>query len=394
MRHFSSVLFLLLLLLPIRAAQGQETGYVIGEDTKELLEYAEIVEPDNFAVAYYLGMVFLNEGKRDTAIEKWEKYLSLAPSDGRSAAVREKLTLLKQEQAAEYARNARKQGLKYQENENTLAVLNFKISSTHLNENLSKGLTAMIITDLSKVKGLQVVEREKIQALVEEISFTHTDLADESTAVRAGRFLRAKYIVRGSLADINKRLQLASNVTETLYGKDIGSPNSEGLIDDLFKLEKELVFGILEALGYKKTDMNADVVRSIEEYHTRNFDALMNYSQGLDFMDRQQFQEARQSLQEAVNIDSDFGLANDALMAVPGENTLSSDIDNSEWVGMNASESGDGSSGESDGQDSISLKSIEVIDTAQDRTDIAVSNRLNEQEIYEETPGFPGKPGE
>ena len=54
---------------------------------------------------------------------------------------------------------------------NTLAVLYFKNQTGQPEiDPLQKGIALLLITDLSKVKSLQVVERAQLQALVEELA--------------------------------------------------------------------------------------------------------------------------------------------------------------------------------------------------------------------------------
>ena len=47
---------------------------------------------------------------------------------------------------------------------------------------LSKDLADMLITDLSNVKSIQIVEREKLESLLKEIELGESKFMDESTA--------------------------------------------------------------------------------------------------------------------------------------------------------------------------------------------------------------------
>lgn len=71
---------------------------------------------------------------------------------------------------------------------NTVAVLYFenKTGKSELDP-LQKGLALMLITDLFTVKGLQVVERVKLQALVEEMGFGTSGLVEAGNAPRVDR---------------------------------------------------------------------------------------------------------------------------------------------------------------------------------------------------------------
>ncbi len=54
---------------------------------------------------------------------------------------------------------------------------------------LKKGVNALIIVELMKVPGLKVLERTKIEKLLDEIALSQSGLVNENTAVRAGRIM-------------------------------------------------------------------------------------------------------------------------------------------------------------------------------------------------------------
>jgi TolB-like protein len=297
---------------------------VIGAQSSDLLKAAEGTAADNYAVAYYLGMVYLGQGDTDAAITEWDRYLASAPKDGKSDAVREQLTVLKLKQASEYAKSAAQGKVKPEGSEpNTLAVLNFVPGTDTLSPVLSKGLTAMVITDLAKVPQLKVVEREKMQALLQEVRLGQTGVIDEKTALSTGKLLRARSIVRGDLSGVQKeQVKIASSVTETLNGSDLGRQEAEGSAQDLFKMEKQIVFGILKSLGIEKESLDSNVKKSLDTYQTENIEALLSFSRGLDLQDRQQFAEAREAFQKAVQLDPGFGMASESLISTPKEGAM------------------------------------------------------------------------
>src|SRR4051812_38336244 len=63
---------------------------------------------------------------------------------------------------------------------------------------LRKGLADMLITDLSNVTSLRIVEREKLESLLKEIKLGRTAYFDPKTAQRLGKGLGAEYVLTGS----------------------------------------------------------------------------------------------------------------------------------------------------------------------------------------------------
>lgn len=301
-------------------AQGDQP-YAPWTGLKNNLEQAKSSSPDNYAVPYYLGLVYLREGNRNAAIQEWESYLGLAPEDFKSVSVRERLTVLKLDQAAEQARQAVGQDMKARERkpiDNSLAVFNFKNLSTVEFIPFIKALTMTIITDLSKVPQLVLVERIKVQALVEEMNLGATGIVDPDTASKAGGFLLAQHITWGEVgASQQDTVQITAKVGQTLSSSNPVDVHAEGAKEKFFELEKQIVFGIIEALGIKKEKLSSPVLKALEKHHTKNFKAFMSFGKGLDHLDRKDFAEAKAAFEQAGQEDPGFGLTTTMEQATP-----------------------------------------------------------------------------
>jgi TolB-like protein len=126
----------------------------------------------------------------------------------------------------------------------TVAVMYFTNSAlVHHGEYepLSKGITEMLITELAASPALQVVERDRLQKLLEEQNLAESGKVDKETAVALGKILGARHLLMGGFVidpRENMRLDLrAVNVetsqieyVETVSGK---AENVLGLISDL-----------------------------------------------------------------------------------------------------------------------------------------------------------------
>ena len=68
---------------------------------------------------------------------------------------------------------------------NTVAVCYYQdLSSGQESSGFQKGLAAMVISDLTKIKSIKVVERVRLQALLEEMKLGQTGIVDPKTAPR------------------------------------------------------------------------------------------------------------------------------------------------------------------------------------------------------------------
>ena len=312
-----TVLFALAVLLFCLPALGEQP-YAPWAGLKNNLEQAGASQPGNYAVPYYLGLAYLQEGDRNSAIDQWEKYLRLAPEDFKSVSVRERLTVLKLDQAAEEARRA--VGMKTLERkpvENSLAVFNFKNLSDPEFVPFTKALTMSIITDLAKVPQLVLLERIKVQALVTEMNLGATGIVDSETAARAGRFLLAQHITWGEVDTPRDAVRITARVGQTLDSTNPTEVQAQGPQETFFELEKQIVFGIIDALGLTKEKLSASVLKDLEKYHTRNFKAFMLFGKGLDYLDRKDFAEAKAAFEQAGREDPDFGLSTSLEQSTP-----------------------------------------------------------------------------
>ncbi len=274
--------------------------------------------------AYDRGLQHLGKGELSLAIQAWKQYIELHPTDSTTRTIRAYLTLLVREEAKQDAKKAINQELsliKGPFDKHALAIMAFKdLGSTH---HFGKGIHAMVISDLTNVPGLQIVERIRLQALLSEIELGGTGLVDEGTAVRAGRLLGAGVIVTGTVFEDGQRttnFQITTSLSKTETGQQIGYQEATGVRNDWFILQKEIVFEILKDLGI------SPIPASVKKIHTKNWEAYVLFANGLDFLDQGKFDEAKKAFQTALTLDVGFDLARDALQKTPSMQLSVSDI--------------------------------------------------------------------
>jgi TolB-like protein len=197
------------------------------------------------------------------------------------------------------------------EGRKTVAVLYFqnKTGQPDLNP-LQKGFTLMLITDLSKVSDLQVVERVRLQALVEEMGLGTTGLVDPGTTPRVGKLLAAQWIVGGDILKGQREpLKIESNPLEVPTQKILGQLTTEGKLEELFRMEKDLLFNIVNLL-------NIDVKPFEDELRkpcSTNVSALMSLFRAIDASDRKDYERAAELYEKALKEDPGICIAKDAL---------------------------------------------------------------------------------
>ncbi len=134
----------------------------------------------------------------------------------------------------------------------TLAIFAFENNSIDSKERLDplkKGIADMMTTRLSKVKSVKVVERQRMQALIEELHLNETDMVNPSTALKLGKLLGARILVFGGYTSITHdefRIDVRLVATET--GETIVAEEETGSVDEVLSLVRTLEQKITIAL--------------------------------------------------------------------------------------------------------------------------------------------------
>ncbi|WP_373500442.1 tetratricopeptide repeat protein [Desulfococcus sp.] len=294
--------------------------YKNGQAEPAALELTRALEilPDDPDARYYLGLAELRRGNGESAARNWRRHHD--PEHPRvQEAVNQQLTLLEISQSIKLAKKAvaDEESLQTQAPQPGSVAVFYYYDATPDQQfrYLQKALAAMIITDLSQVKSLTVVERLRVQYLLEEMALGRTDVIDPGTAPRTGRLLGAESLVIGTLA--SGSIQSETSVASTVKKDVIATFPAADEEENFFKLEKEIVSNLLGILKISPTQAEKQV---IDKYHTTSYPAVICYGQALDAQDKGQWKDAREYYRCALTADPGFSLARQGLDHCPGEN--------------------------------------------------------------------------
>jgi tetratricopeptide (TPR) repeat protein len=278
--------------------------------------------------ALYLGLSHLRLGEAAPAIDAWKEFVRLKPGGEEGREIAQYLTLLMQDEAIKSAREtiASEAALSGRGiDPKAVAVSPFQNLGTPVYAPLSKGLAEMVITDLSKVKTLKVVERIRLQALINELKLAQSGLVDAKTAPRLGGLVGAGKITTGSFLNrppdtsglSEEEMRLNAAVAETQSGLVSAPHEVVGPLAQFYLLEKKLVFKLLCDLGACPESLDEATRTAVETVHTKSLKAFLRYSEGIDFLDRRQYKQAYDAFFQALEIDPEFDLARETLFRTP-----------------------------------------------------------------------------
>ncbi len=305
-----------------------------------MLEKAHRLDPDDKVAGINLGLAYSLTEEYDKALQVWRPYVEKEPTSDLSAVVRKQITLALYKDAAKKAKAAVKQEAALQAapgDPNALAVTYFSDKGlTAQSRPLQKAMAAMLITDLSKAKSLKVVERIRLQKLLEELQLGTSGLVEDKTAPRVGRLLGAGKIVTGNMLGAGgDKLDVKGLLTNVPTGGEVGRQHANGPVTEFFKIEKAIAFGILKDMGIRLTK---EEEATIGRYATQSYPGLIYYGEGLDAQDRGEWDKAIEIFQKCLKEDP-TGPCVAALLEAPSSGDAEASVDAaamSESVGVAA----------------------------------------------------------
>ena len=205
----------------------------------------------------------------------------------------------------------------------TLAVLYFTNSALVGGADyqpLSKGMAEMLITELSQNQGVRVVERDRLQALLEEQNLSTSGRVDQESAVRVGKVLGAQHLLMGAFIidpHHNMRIDLRSVNTETSQVEYVEtvSGREDQLLTLVDQLGRKVNTGLkLPPMSFRVRPVTAPVARGPEQFR-----AVMLMSRALERQDRGDKAGAIALYKDALQADPGFERAKVRLaMLEPG----------------------------------------------------------------------------
>lgn len=281
------------------------------ENARPVLDSAVARDSSNGVAQIYLGMTAEQLGDFATARAAYTRYIAVSNDRELKATAQERLALVGRRELEYQARQALAHEAEFAQmppESNTVAVMPFSYSGTDSTiQPLGRGLAQLLVTDLVKSRQIRVLERERMQAILDEMKISDSAQADPSTALRSGRLLRAADVVQGSLSTLpGNQLRVDAAVVDVAGARVKASAGNQDQLDRLFELEKTLAFRVFNNLGIQLSPAEQE---AINQRPTQNVQAFLAYSRGLVAQDRGDFGAAQQDFNQAAVLDPGFQAA-------------------------------------------------------------------------------------
>ena len=178
---------------------------------------------------------------------------------------------------------------------------------------LQKGLTAMLITDLAKLKQFNVVDRGRLQEMLEQMKFGKTGIVSKETAQKVGKALGVDSILTGSYIITKPTIRIDARLVSVKTNSVITADEIQGELNKLYQLGQQLAMKIASGLNIVPT---AEEENALSKPLTKSLDATEFYSRGLDYLDREMYDEAIKAFRKATKADSSFFMPCSAIIIV------------------------------------------------------------------------------
>ncbi|HET7040494.1 MAG TPA: CsgG/HfaB family protein, partial [Gemmatimonadales bacterium] len=275
---------------------------------RDALKAAVALDASNYRGLVYLGLTYEELGALDSARASYTQARLRARGNRQRAELDDRLTLLTHKEIQQAARTALAQESTLSQTPpepNTIAVFPFRYLGTDSTMlPLERGIAQLVVADLGKVHSLKLLEREEVQALVDEMRLAESGRVDPATGARSGRLLRAKNVVQGSIQQPTAAdVQLDANAINSTDASVSATGSAGGAMDKILDAQKQIVFQLLDKLGVVVTPAERT---ALEERATRNLQAFLLYSRGLAAQDGGDFNGAANLFGQAARMDPGF----------------------------------------------------------------------------------------
>ncbi len=182
----------------------------------------------------------------------------------------------------------------------SVAVLYFEnLSGAKEDEYLRDGITEDVITELSKIRGLNIFSRPTVLAFRDRTV----------TPQQVGQKLGAAYVLTGTLRRAGARLRITAQLVDARTDFPLWSERFDREMKDVFEVQDEMARRIAEAL---RVTLSPEELEALAVKPTDNLQAYDLYLRGKRYARRQTRQDlefALQMFENGVAIDPSFALA-------------------------------------------------------------------------------------
>jgi TolB-like protein len=202
-------------------------------------------------------------------------------------------------------------------NAKRIAIIYFENTSGEASlDKLKKGIADMMITDLSNINMISIVERDRLEEILKEQKLNNSKDFDPNTASKLGKLLGAEIILTGGYFEMMGSLRVDARFIDVQTGKILKSDGVDGTTSSFFKLQKQLTWKIIKNLDTKVSEEEKSFINKQEKETKISFEDAKKYSEALDYFDKGNMNKSKQILNTLLKKYPNFQSAKQSLSKI------------------------------------------------------------------------------
>jgi serine/threonine protein kinase/tetratricopeptide (TPR) repeat protein len=194
--------------------------------------------------------------------------------------------------------------------ENSLAIMYFEnVADPEDKDRFADMITSLLITDLSESQYMRVVSRQRLYDILKLLGKEDLKVIDKSIASEVATRVGVRWILTGTILQIEPHIILTSEVSEASTGKIIVSQRVTGEVgEDLFSVVDRLSAQTKQGLSLPERAQE-EMDRGVADVTTHSPEAYRYYLEGVDYLRKVYHTEAEAYFRKALELDSTFAMA-------------------------------------------------------------------------------------
>jgi TolB-like protein len=190
-------------------------------------------------------------------------------------------------------------GTPYAQERSVVAVLRFDNNTgDERYDHLGRAMSSMMISDLSVIERIQLVERERLEEVMSELDLQYSGRVDPETAQSLGMIVGAQYMVFGSFITVDPEMRLDTRVTRTETTEIVTTADVRGQGESLFDLQQSLADTLIAGLELVLTEEERARLRTQQEANRiDDLETALAFSEALCLLDYGAYPEALEAMQ-------------------------------------------------------------------------------------------------
>ncbi len=165
-------------------------------------------------------------------------------------------------------------------------------------DHLGRAMSSMMISDLSVIDRIQLVERERLEEVMSELDLQYSGRVDPETAQSLGMIVGAQYMVFGSFVTADPEMRLDTRVTRTETTEIVTTADVRGQGQSLFDLQQALADTLIAGLELVLTEEERARLRERQEANRiDDIETVLAFSEALCLLDYGAYPEAFEAIQ-------------------------------------------------------------------------------------------------